>query len=226
MTPLVSLVCNGIFANDASGLRQVGGQLNQEIVASVEHFPNAVFVDIAGGFEPHDLCSGGEEWLNPYVTLFDPTGTSKFPPGSCPAPLVPSTICRSSRTFHPNDLGYRYSASAVTSRILGLDWTHLYRPPAPTPAPPATSANGCATDKQVLTATRDADPSLADFARVSDKFCEGGYVAAWIDQSASGLGVLLRRDAGALTAVVVRENPCADAAVQAGNAAIRQFFGC
>jgi hypothetical protein len=234
--PTLSLYCNGIAAGDAGPLRGVGTQLNNEIKDAASNFPDVTFEDVAAGFEPHLLCSGGQEWLNSYATLYDPTGTSKFPPKSCPLLWKSSTSCRSSRSFHPNDSGYRYDAGLVTDVIPKLDWSRLYRPPAVTPPVPTpararpTSApapsDACASDQEILAAARQADPSLPDFARVSDRLCDGADVAAWIDQSANGVGVLLHRGPAGLSAVAVSDNPCVNPAVKARSAAIRQFFGC
>lgn len=218
-------VCNGILSIDAGRLRKLGVDLNQAVATATASFSNIHFLNPAGGFEGHLLCSGGEEWINGYATLFDPTGTSKFPPKSCP---LPGNRCRTYRSFHPNDGGYQYEAGQVGDLIPRLDWSHLFQPATggtPSPTPPSTTA-GCASDEEILAAARQSDPSIASFARVSDRLCDGNYVAAWIDQSASGTAVLLRREGSHLAVVAMGADPCANPAVQAQTAAVRQFFGC
>ena len=90
----------------------------------------------------------------------------------------------------------------------------------------ADEAGRLGTTLEILAVARQSDPSLASFARVSDRLCEGSYVAAWIDQSASGMAVLLHREGSQFAVVAMGSSPCANPAVQARTAAVRQFFGC
>ena len=63
-------------------------------------------------------------------------------------------------------------------------------------------------------------------ATVSDVVCAGDYVGAFIDQSASGLAVLLRRQNGTLTTLTFGENICGQPDVQSSPPQIRTFFNC
>lgn len=191
-------ICNGINSVDGYRLRDLGTKLNRAIADVVDEIntnhnqgqlegSNAQpvhFVDVAEGFEPHNLCSGGEEWLNGYATLYDFTRSSRYPPGSCSANIPASSYCRVVRSFHPNDLGQSYMSRLAANAIRSLDWS------------------SCASDAQVASAARKVMeeggvtvPPDAQFM-VTKKTCEADYVATLIETNISDNAYLLFRRQG------------------------------
>lgn len=118
-------------------------------------------------------------------------------------------------TFHDSTLSDSLPSDSVTTYV-------LTRPAAATPARP----RACPPNADILAAARRADPSVADFATVSDSYCQADQVAAWIDQSAEGLAVLEQRQGTTLRVEAIGDNVCNDPAVTRAAPPIRQFFNC
>lgn len=198
--PQLPYVCNGVNSVDGYRLRDLGTKLNRVIADLVDEVntnhdhtqpdePSAQpvhFVSVAEGFEPHDLCSGGDEWLNGYAALYDLTRSSRYPPASCHVNIPFRAYCRVFRSFHPNDLGQAYMSHLAANTIRSLDWSYL-------------DHSTCPSDAQIADATRRlieqggvAVPSDAQFTIVK-KECKAGYVATYIVTNISDSAHLLFR---------------------------------
>lgn len=108
-------------------------------------------------------------------------------------------------------------------------------PETPTnPGPPTSSRPaqteptvGCPSDAAILAAARSGNGgSLPSAAAVSDRDCFGSYVAAELSSDAGPASILLTRNGGVLSFVVLGTYLCDNARVRGAPAAIRSFLHC
>ncbi|MEP9382477.1 SGNH/GDSL hydrolase family protein [Nocardioides sp. KR10-350] len=102
--------CALVRAADVRMLRRVGDRLNATIRAATAPLRDVEFVNVASGFEGHNLCSP-DEWINGLHDI-----VSRGPHHG-----------RIMTAFHPNEAGHQWEGHQLAKAVRLFDWSRYGR---------------------------------------------------------------------------------------------------